>query len=367
VDFDLQGFVGIRCVDATPQDVAVVSRQIGPLRADLHREPDIVIRFVDRFQPSSPLRYLGVDDVAFSDDAFFVLRGKHKSRTKVQIPFDRIGGRCEIVCERGLAEVPLLIAVINTTALAKRVLPLHAAAFNYEGVGGLVTGWSKGGKTEALLAFMTQGAEYVGDEWVYLEEGGHRMFGIPQPIRVWDWHLDHLPKYRALLDRRQRLRLRVLGAVAKGASRAIENARVRRSAPGRLIGRLLPLLQKQLHVDWPPEQIFGSSSLALSGAPDKVFLVASHELPNVTVERVPPGEVADRMIFSLQYERDVLMACYRKFRFAFPDRPNALIDQADELQRTLLAKALEGKDVYTVHHPYPVAIPALFEAIRPLL
>jgi hypothetical protein len=367
VDFDLHGFVGVRCVDASPRDAAAVSRQLGPIGADLSRDPDIVIHFVDRLNHSSGLRYLEVDDVAFTDDAFFVLRGKFKSRTKVQIPFDAIGGRCEIICERGLTAVPLLIDIVNATALAKRYLPLHAAAFNHEGVGALVTGWSKGGKTETLLAFMAQGAEYVGDEWVYLEEGGCRMFGLPEPIRVWDWHLDYLPSYRALLDRRERLKLRVIKGAVQGARRAIGNGSGRLSSARHLLTRLVPLLRRQLHVNWAPEQIFGASSLALSGTPDKVFFVASHELPDVTVERMPPDEVADRMIFSLQDERDDFMAYYRKFRFAFPDRPNAFIEGADELQRSLLERALRGKEAYAVHHPYPVAIPQLFEAIRPLL
>jgi hypothetical protein len=366
VDFDLHGFVGVRCVDATPGDLAAVSRQLGLLAAPLDREPDIRIRFVDRFELSSPLRTLEVDDVAFSDDAFFVLRGKHKSRSMVQIPFDAIGGPCEIVCQRGSSAVPLLIDVVNATALGRNRLPLHAAAFEYDGVGALVTGWSKGGKTEALLAFMSQGARYVGDEWVYLDEGGRRMFGIPEPIRIWSWHLEHLPAYRARLGRRKRLELRAIGAGVQGAKRAIGSGLLP-SRPQRFLARLLPLLQRQLHVDWPPADLFGASSLALSAALDRVFFVGCHELPEIRVEPIAAGEVADRMLFSLEAERERLMACYRKFRFAFPERANPLIEGARELQRALLSKALEGRKAYAVYHPYPVEIPALFEAMRFLL
>jgi len=367
VDFDLHGFVGIRCVDAEPRDVAAVSRQLGPLPGQLSREPDVVLRFVDRIRPSSPLRQLEVDDVAFSDDAFFVLRGKHKSRAMVQIPFERIGGRCEIVCERGLSAVPLLIAVVNATALAKDHLPLHAAAFVHRGTGALVTGWSKGGKTETLLAFMARGARYVGDEWVYLDEGGRRMFGIPEPIRVWQWHLQQLPGFRERLAPRRRLALGTLSAAAATVERALAGERLRSSPPGRLAVRALPLLKKQLHVDWPPAELFGASSLALSGTPDRIFFVVSHELPEVTVEPMDPGEIAERMLSSLVYEREDLMSCYRKFRFAFPERANPLLDRADEIQRALLAKALEGKRAYQVRHPYPAGLDDLFTAIDPLL
>src|SRR5215813_6147866 len=207
VDFDLHGLAGIRLIDASPHEVAAVVRQLGPIQRPLEREPDITIRFVERLATSSRVRYLGVDEAAFTDDAFLVLRSKHKARARVQIPFEQIGGRCEIVCERGLPAVPLLIPILNLTVLNKGALPLHASAFNYRGAGVLTTGWSKGGKTETLLAFMSRGAEYIGDEWVYITDDGARMYGIPEPIRVWDWHLQDLPQYRALVGRSDRARL----------------------------------------------------------------------------------------------------------------------------------------------------------------
>src|SRR5918997_82180 len=76
-------------------------------------------------------------------------------------------------------EPDIVIRFVNLTALAKGALPLHAAAFTYRGTGVVVTGWAKGGKTETLLGFMAAGAEYVGDEWVYLDANGRHVHGIP--------------------------------------------------------------------------------------------------------------------------------------------------------------------------------------------
>ena len=89
VDYNLHGAVGIRLCNASPGDVAAVTRQLGPIQAPLTREPDIVIEFVDQVKLSSPLRYLGVNDSAFTDDAFLVLRSKNKARAMVQIPVRR--------------------------------------------------------------------------------------------------------------------------------------------------------------------------------------------------------------------------------------------------------------------------------------
>ena len=146
LDFDLHRLAAIRLVGATPGDAAAVARQLGPLQAVVDREPDLVIRFVDGLERSSRVRYIGLDDAGFTDDAFLVLRSKHKSPARVKIDFSQLGGPTEIVCERGVAAVPLLIPILNMTLLARGVLPLHASAFVHEGTGVVATGWSKGGR-----------------------------------------------------------------------------------------------------------------------------------------------------------------------------------------------------------------------------
>ena len=153
--FDLHGTVGIRLADATAKDVATVRRQLGPLEAALTREPDLLIRFVDRLPDDGELRYLGVADAAYTDTRYLILRGRHKTDVKAAIPFDRIGadGPCELIVERGLIAVPLLVAIVNLTMFARGLLPLHAGGFVHDGLGILTVGWAKGGKSETLLAF----------------------------------------------------------------------------------------------------------------------------------------------------------------------------------------------------------------------
>ncbi|MGH2524522.1 MAG: hypothetical protein ACRDH2_18605, partial [Anaerolineales bacterium] len=363
-DFDLHGLAGIRLLNASPADAAAVTRQLGPIQAPLTREPDLVIRFVDRLTTTSRVRTLGLDEAGFTDDAFLVLRSKHKARARVQIPFEQIGKQCQIVCESGLPAVPLLIPILNLTVLAKGALPLHASAFTYNGVGALTTGWSKGGKTETLLAFMAHGASYIGDEWVYLTGDGGQMYGIPEPIRVWDWHLNYLPEYRKLVGAGDRARLGAI-RLAQSLDRALPD----RSGlpPVKAVRRVMPLLKRQSFVDMHPKKLFGPGFGALAGPLHKIFFVVSHETPDVRVEPMAPDEVARRMVFSLQHERLDFMAYYYKFRFAFPEAANDFIEQAEQLQRERLIRVLADKPAYAVYHPYPVPIQSLFEAVQPLL
>jgi hypothetical protein len=259
--------------------------------------------------------------------------------------------------------VPLLIAIVNLTALAHGFVPLHASAFTFEGRGILVTGWSKGGKTEALLAFMQRGAEYLGDEWIYLDPERGRMFGIPQPIRLWDWHLRQLPTYRQGLGGGARARLAAIAFLLSTLDHAGRTA-PRGSAAHRTCERFREIVHRQAHVDAAPEALFGTLG-PLAAPLDRVVLVASDEAAGITVEPMDPVRLARRMEFSVRYEFAPLLTHYDMFRFAFPDSENPWIESIPERLGPLLARALAGKPTFAVRHPYPFELAALFEAMRP--
>lgn len=358
VDFNLHDLVGIRLLDARSGDVRAVARQLGPIQRSLNGPPDIVIRFVERMPIAGTLRTLGMGEAAFSADEFFVLRSKHKAQARVSLALDQAGqGPCAIVCESGLPAVPLLIPLINLTMVAKGVLPLHAAAFTYNGVGAVATGWSKGGKTEALLAFMAGGAQYVGDEWVYLPADDSRALGIPEPIRLWDWYVRQLPELRGRLSRGDRLRLAALRGVAT----------LRRRMPALVPGRLARFLERQRYADLDPRMIFPEERCALAGRFDRLFWMVTHDARTIEVAPADAGEIARRMLHSLLYEWLPFLEWYRMYRFAFPDRRNELIESLEGRLTALLDETLAGRPAYTVAHPYPVDLAALFAAMRPLL
>lgn len=362
VDFDLHGLAGIRLLEPSPSDVAAVGRQLGLVHEQLEREPDIVVRFVDRLATGSRIRFVGLGEAAFTDDAFLVLRSKHKAPARVELDFTQVGEAVEIVCERGLPAVPFLIPILNLTVLARGVLPLHASAFVHRGTGVVATGWSKGGKTEALLAFAARGARYVGDEWVYVTGDGGRVYGIPEPVRIWGWHLRQLPQYEALVGGANRARLRAV-ELFLGSERAMRRVRAGKR-PSRALARLVPLLSRQLFVDIEPERLFGR--VGEQSAPfDRLFFLVSSDAPDIAVEAVDPLDVGERMVFSLQHERLDFTAAYLKYRFAFPAAANPFFEQVEEIQRQALARAFAGKAAFVVHHPYPCSLESLYEAMSP--
>jgi hypothetical protein len=216
-----------------------------------------------------------------------------------------------------------------------------------------------------LLTYAANGAEYIGDEWVYLSSDGQHMYGIPEPIRVWNWHLKELSYYKAKVNSSDLVRLRILNTVTKSMDLFETSKFIRGSSLFKLSRRLNAVMRQQRHVDIPPEKLFGKAAGTTKGNLDKVFFVATHDSPEIIVQPIDPQEIVERMVFSLQEERGEFLSYYQKFRFAFPGVSNPFIDQIEETQRRILTNVLAGKETYAVYHPYPFSLPKLFELTRP--
>ncbi|HWR36966.1 MAG TPA: hypothetical protein VN622_13980 [Clostridia bacterium] len=361
VDFDVHGIVCLRLIDALPQDVSAVTRQIGPLQTSaLDREPDIVIRYVDEI-PIKDLCHVTYQGSGYTPDGFFILRSGRRA-TRVRIDFSQIGGRCKILCQRGLGPVPMLIGIVTMTALSKGFVPLHGSAFVHDGTGVIVTGWSKGGKTEALLSFSNHGARYVGDEWILLSSDGRNVYGVPENIRLWEWHLQNLPHLLERVSREDRWLFRAIHSLEWLSSHALQ-----RRFPWTALHNAMPALKRQLNVVLPAQVIFGEQTGPFSAEPRKLFFMVSHESQHIEVEPADPVAIARRMSSSVRYEQLVLMSAYLEFKFAFPEKRNEFLENAHELEHDLLCRALAGKEAYTVKHPYPVRFDELYRAMIPCL
>jgi hypothetical protein len=357
------GRVVVAVEGASASDRAAVSRRLGPAVSSPGTAADLTLRFVPGL-PSAPLTMLGLD-AGWVDDAFHVLVPTREGVRRAVVPLDRVGAEAtEVVCETGIGEVPLLTQLVNLVALGKGLLPLHAAALVWEGRGSVLTGWAKGGKTEAVLACAPRGAKVVGDEWVYLQPGGP-VTGFPEQMHVWDWHLAELAASGVDVPASARRRVAV-GRFTKALPDRLP-ARVRSGAVGsaaRLIGRAGEPLRG---VDLDPEELFGPDVRQAETSFDQLFLVTSSERPDTTVTPIDGREVADRMVASLRYEQRPLLDRYDAFRFAFPDRVNPLIDAMPDLQRERLHSLLPGRPAFRVDHPYPVSLADLFAALAPHL
>jgi len=362
VDFDVHGLVGVRLIAPSPTNVTAVSAQIGPASSSPLRRPDIVVRYLDRLS-AGPVRYVDVGKTA-SSRAGFIVFPEGYSKGKVSIPFEQIGSECEIFCEHRVGWIPLLIPIINLTALKKhRCVPIHASAFVHEGTGVLVTGWVKSGKSEALLAFSQYGASYVGGEWVLLSSDGNTMYGLPGTFRMWEWQRRELSNLQHIGSNAGIFRLiRFLDGVQRAMPETLF-----RFGPLKVLRQAMPALCRQLNFRVDPKAIFGQRCDRLTGHPDKIFIGIVHSDERVLIEPAEPATVADQLACAMEFELTSLMSHYRAFKFAFPGMRNEFLERVHSLLRDALRQALAAKEIYTLYHPHPVSFHDLHQAMQKLL
>ncbi|MFC2168339.1 hypothetical protein ACFLRW_05080 [Acidobacteriota bacterium] len=359
IDYDIHGIVGIRLLNPTKSDAVAVANQLGPNLKALDRDPDITIRFKDKLSTPT-IKYVGLD-AGFTDDGFYIFCSRENA--KIRIPLEKVGSQCEIICESGLHGIPWLSEIINLTFLKKKHIPLHASAFEYNGTGTLVTGWTKGGKTEALLSFANHGANYVGDECVILSSDGKKMFGTHVPICIWEWQFKHIPDLLPKIGIQRKILFKSIHFL-DFLHKSMERNNLRNSFPAKILNKALPSFKRQLNIRVKPEKIF-ENQYSHSASLDRLILGISHSNPEILIEKCDPSEIAKRMIHSNTNELLPFLEIYKAFKYAFPQLRNQFLENHEKHQYSLLCRIFENKKSYKVFHPYQVSFEDYFNELRP--
>lgn len=360
-DFDIHGVVRIRLIGASRRDLDAACSLLGsPSKLPL-TEPDITVRFVGNL-PVRGMKLLGAD-AGFADDGFFLLQ-KGTKQPNARIPFEQVGGPCEIVCRSGIDSVPFLMSIVSLTALKRECIPLHAAAVVYNGVGILMAGWAHCGKTAALMGFASMGAEYVGEEWVLLSNNGQRMQGLVRPLEISHRHVATLPNVRSAVNLTNRCAFYGIG-LFEGLQKVVSAERARSNLLIRSLKKASAALVGGLRLAVPPSAIF-QDRVQSRGAPvDKVFLFTSHEDDRIEVEATSSLKMARCLSFLIQNELSSLQRHYAAYRFAFPGQRNEFFENAAEYSFETLLRALHKKETYIVRLPYPHVFAKLYKTIQP--
>jgi hypothetical protein len=360
-DHLVAGVVIVRLEDAQSGDRRIAERQLGRLESPPPGStPDLILQFADLVSAAEE-RIIGDDEAAWSDE-FVVLRGRFKSEARVALRLDATPPR--LICQRGLRSIPHLVALVNLVALRREIVPMHASAFVHAGTCVLATGWSKGGKTELVLGALAAGGQLVGDEWVYAAADGS-LTGLGEPIRLWDWQLRQLPRVAARVASGDRVRLTLTRVGVNALSAFGRLGPVRRTAVGRTATRIAEVGRRQLDVQVPVDRLIRKTGGVTTARPDIFVLVNAWNRPDYSVRTIDTGQLLERMTASLIHERRALLETYDQYRFAFPGRSIALIEDAPGIERRLLGRALGDKPAIEVVHPRPFDIERLWTAVEP--
>ncbi|HET7473157.1 MAG TPA: hypothetical protein VFJ71_08545 [Candidatus Limnocylindrales bacterium] len=370
VDLDIRGRAVVRLVDAGTPELRAIRRQLGPLPVrdrPAETEPDLTIRFVDRLERPGAVRRIGLD-AQLVDDAFVLTRGKRQRDVRVEVPVGRLGsGPATIVAGRGGAPIPLLLPMLAAGLLARGVATAHASAFLVDGRGVLVSGWAKGGKSETLLAFLTRGARYVGDEWLFVDPTGPAMFGTPEPIRLWDWQLAQVETLRRRVGRGDRLRLIGVDGLSRALSGIGRAGPIGQSAVGEAARRAGAIVDRQRSRQFAVEDLFGPAAIhAGPAAIDRVVLVAGSTEDRIRTG-VDPAEAAARIAATSAHELLDLEALRLAYRHAVPGAPTAGLEALEVRLAAIYARAFADVPIIEVQHRHPPDIANLHRLIAPAL
>ena len=364
VDFNLHNLFSIRLEDPTPKAVQAVQNQVGVQPSVLNSEPDLMVHYVDHFK--TPMHHIVMGNTGFINDEFYIMISEGRKDYLVQFPFATLGQPCKVICEAGITEIPLFNLIINLRMLAKGLMPIHAAAFVSNGIGVVVNGWPNGGKTSTLFSFLTHGAQFVSDDWLFVDSDS-KIYGLMQPIKLSDWQLDQLPEYQAKVNLTKQWTIQGLRWLDTVEQCVPEMARDN-LLPAKAFYKGLQYLNKsQRHVTLSPGKLFGTSLEAPTAHFDLLLLTVNHESPEVTVSPLSVDIALERLLAALYYEWMKWEEYYIQYLYAFPHKRNLLMDTARNKQRNLLNGILNGKHIFSANHPHPVKLDELYSTISQIL
>jgi hypothetical protein len=269
----------LRLIDAPARIISSLTSRLDPVLEPADEgDPDIVVRFRELTRPSE-FAHIGQNFAGFGDGRFFVL-DEVSGQLVAQIPLGAMGGQCALVCSTTARSVPLLFDLIIVAFWSKGLAPLHASAFIHNGVGVLVMGWPKGGKTGAMLAFIEDGAEYVGDEWVFVDPTNQIVYGLPLPVGVSEWQWEQLPHLVPRRTAQQRIIFSLIHSIEWLAS-TFDRTRYRKSPIVKSLQQGVPALRRQLKISKSPQVLFPGRIGSMRMTPDKVFLVIDRAQPGI--------------------------------------------------------------------------------------
>lgn len=360
----LHGQLRLTLCGPSQQDVQTVIRATGACEDSNTDPPDVEIHFTANATADLVWKQMGERDALAAGKRFAIAPADTASPVEVKLPGDQDRAPYRLTYPTGIRRrLPLLRSMINRKCVDKQMLGIHATAFTLSGRGYLACGWPRGGKTGVMLAYLLQGAEYLAAEWVYVGSNGRTMHGVPEPLRLRDWHLQQGAKRLENVAFGDRLRM--LGSRAAAKTTAGIAGLTGRFWPrlGRSLRKLAAALDRHRYIDRPAAAWLGKELRPRSAPLDTLLFVGTHTGTDIRVTPLTAA-VAKRRLVALQDEDlNDLTTVYRRWSYAMSD-PADCRDQFERKRDALFDRLLEDKAIYAVDHPHNVNLTDLFQTLE---
>jgi hypothetical protein len=265
---------------------------------------------------------------------------------------------------------PLVTPALSLAALRHESVVVHASAVEIDGRAVLVAGWSESGKTEVALALAETGATFISDKWSILRHDG-MVSPFPVAVGIRGWVVAFLPRLRAGLPAAARLQL----AAARMAGSVTEPLRAR-SVSGlvahELSGIAIAAADAADRVSMSSDgirQIYGASGDPCQPRPlsTVVLLTTSRTRRGLAVEPIEPRAAARRLAQAAAFERRTYFSVTQRIAYATESAARSSMDDALQIERTVLSRNLEGVHVFEAGTDFPQDPRFLADAIRDVI
>ncbi len=215
----------------------------------------------------------------------------------------------------------------------------HSSAFRINDTGVLCPAWRNVGKTNLLLQFLQNGAEYIADDWSVVQRDGNFRC-LPKRLNLLYYNFDQFPE---LLD-----------AVPDDFAALVRFVRRAKQGEFDLNDETLQVMEGQARMRISPYQLYNQKMDTSPKPIDRVFLLqrAADQESEVRIEPIDLPGLVTSMASILEFEQSHFHLAYQVFRARSGSRVD-LLEDARSACESIITEAFAG-----IAPPQRVIIPS---------
>jgi hypothetical protein len=227
-------------------------------------------------------------------------------------------------------------------ALSRGAFLAHSSAVSRAGLGFLFPAWAHTGKTNVALEFVSNGYDYMADDWCLVSSSGE-ILGYPRWLRLFDYNFAAHPQLQHTVggprDQRRLARRLAMNRLARSLN---PNAALSANIRSRLEGRF------SVYTRAPITRVIPGSQEALRAPLTKACLLSTGRSARVGTSELAPEELARRVALTAMYER--YMYNLDRVAKAYAGMPDGPLDFT-AAGEAVLRKAFGHTRCFEVHLP----------------